>query len=388
MVYLDNSATTPPYKKTIETMASVMEEDYANPSALHDGGLAAEKRVKTARESLAAVFGARGEGRVVFTSGGTESDNMALICGARAKRRQGDRIIISAMEHPAVLETCKYLENEGFRVSFMEADPSGRVLPDSLADCLGEDVILVSCMHVNNETGAIQPLPELIAVKRAFENKTGKSILFHVDAVQSFCKLPPPPGADMVSLSAHKLHGPRGVGALFLRDGVRLPPLIFGGGQEGGLRSGTENVPGIAAFAVAAEMASARLEERYRHVTALKEALLSGIMSEIGDVRLNGPELSEFSSPYILNLSFLGIKGEALLHALEQRGVLVSTGAACSSRKKSHSHVLKAMGLSDKEAEGAIRFSFSEFNTLDEIYLTVAATKEAVDRFRRVGRFR
>jgi cysteine desulfurase len=341
---------------------------------------------------------------------------MALFCGARARKRQGRRILTTRVEHPAVRESCKALAAEGFTTVFAETDGDGVVIPASVEAALTDDTILLSCMHVNNETGAVQPIGALLDVKAAFEKRTGKALLFHVDAVQSFCKVPLsrdeaggdvasgvstgadggrrapsalPAGIDLLSLSAHKIHGPKGAGALYVAQGLHLAPLLPGGGQEGGLRSGTENVPGIAGFGAAAAQAFAEWEERQARVRACRAALLEGLLAEVRDIRVNGPGAATGRvSPFILNVSFLGVRGEVQLRDLERQGVLVSAGSACSSRKKERSHVLAAMGLSEQESEGAIRFSLGDGNTLEEMAYVVEAVKGAVARFRALKRFR
>jgi cysteine desulfurase len=392
-IYLDNAATTKPYKEVTESMLFVMENCYGNPSSLYKLGLEAAKLLKTSRSDIKKFIDPQNEGRIIITSGGTEANNMALICGARTKKRQGKTIITSRIEHPAVLKTCEYLETEGFKTVYLTVDSDGRVNTDSLKEMLNEDVILISCMYVNNETGAIQPLDELGKIKEEFEKQSGKKLLFHSDEAQSFAKVTRtsetiPQYLDLASYSAHKIHGPKGIGALYMRKELNLRPYIFGGGQEEGLRSGTENTPAAAGFAEACGISMNRLSVRRDYVSAIRARLLEGILSEIKDVSLNSPKQLELASPFILNLSFLGVKGEVLLHELEMKGIYVSTGAACSSKKNNYSHVLKAMGLSETQAEGAIRFSFSEWNSIEEIDKTVAIIKEAVERFRRLGRLR
>ncbi|MDR0424037.1 MAG: cysteine desulfurase [Clostridiales Family XIII bacterium] len=469
-VYLDNSATTRPYPEVARLVMEAMEGVYGNPSALHDAGLAAEKAVREARRRLADAAGAEPDS-LVFTSGGTESDNMALICGAESGKRRGKRIISSRIEHPAVIESCRALEEKGFEVAFADVDSHGAVVPASVEQLMNEDAILISCMHVNNETGTIQPVGELLRLRDSFERRVGRRLLFHVDAVQSFGKIPldfglgffgksidevkdgnffsqycenfnncrnSPGGADLIAFSAHKIHGPMGSGALYVRRGVNIKPLIYGGGQERGLRSGTENVPAIAGFGLAAKMASERLGSRAAFVAGLRKRLLSGLLSEVGDIKVNGhaevlresaaaagpagdaagppagaaqmarsaqaarsaqtaqaAQMAQTArsaqmaaSPYILNVSFRGIRGEVLLHDLESKGIFVSTGSACSSKKGGGSPVLKAMGLPQADVEGAIRFSLSEFNTAEEIDYAVEAVKASAARLRRLRRFR
>jgi cysteine desulfurase len=286
---------------------------------------------------------------------------------------------------------CAALAAEGFDIAFAETGADGRVIPASVEALANDDTILISCMHVNNETGAIQPLDAVFDIAEACGRRAGRRVSVHVDAVQSFGKLPMAPlarRADFISVSGHKLHGPKGVGALFIARGARIGPLIVGGGQEGGLRSGTENVPAIAGFGLAALMADQDSAARAEKTAAFKRRLLAGINSGVEGIRLNGPEGPD-AAPHILNISFMGVRGEVLLHDLEQHGVFVSTGAACSSnRKKKGSHVLAAMGLSAAESEGAIRFSLGDFNTEEEMDRAAETVCGCVRRFRRLGRYR
>jgi cysteine desulfurase len=386
---MDNAAATRPYDAVIAYMDSVMRETYGNPSALHGAGLAAERIVREARGRVAALFGADAES-VVFTSGGTESNNAAILCGARARRRQGRRVITTRAEHPSVTESCNALAAEGFEIAFADVDGEGRVIPAAAEALLTEDTILISCAHVNNETGAIQPIEALCEIADAYGKRMDRRIAVHADAVQSFGKLPLDAlarRADLISVSGHKLHGPKGAGALFIGPDIRINPLLLGGGQERGLRSGTENVPAIAGVGLAAQLAHGNLSARAEKAAACKKRLLAALRAGAGDIRLNGPDGAE-ASPYILNVSFLGVKAEVLLHDLEQRGVFVSTGAACSSKKKEGSRVLRAMGLSQAEREGAIRFSFGDFNTEEEADRAAEAVCAAVARFRKLGRYR
>ena len=385
MIYLDNSATTKQLPEVTERMLEYMNECFGNPSSLHRMGLAAEKGVKTARRQTGAAFPQGG--KIVFTSGGTEADNMALFGGAKAGRRRGRRIVTTKVEHPAVLECCAQLEQEGFEVIRIGVDRCCRPDLDALKEAVNEDTILVSVMQVNNEAGTVLPLDEIAGICRS-----RSKALLHCDAVQSFGKVPLPQGADLISVSGHKIHGPKGIGALWIRDGVRLPALIHGGGQEKDMRSGTENVPAIAGFGTAVEIADRDREKNMEHLADLRADLLEGLTSEISDTVVNSPRESGAEPgqccPSILNVSFPGTRGEVILHTLEQSGICVSTGSACSSNKKGRSHVLQAMGCSDKEIEGAIRFSLSAMNTKEEIAEAVEKTAEAVKRFRRLGSFR
>jgi cysteine desulfurase len=385
LIYLDNSATTKPYKEVIDETIRYMETDFGNPSSLHRMGINAEKAMKEARKSVAASIGVK-EDEIYFTSGGTEADNTAIFGAAQARRRKGSKIITSLVEHPAVLESCKKLETAGYQVEYIPVDRNGIIDLQSLEAKLDEQTILISVMHVNNEVGAIQPIAEIADIRSRFGKNTGTEILLHTDAVQSYGKLPvQTSGIDLMSFSGHKVHGPKGVGALYVRKGITTLPYIFGGGQERGMRSGTENVPAAAGFGVAAELSRKNLSKRVAAMSAVKAYLSEGIRKEIPDVRFNGPEEGVCS---ILNVSFLGVRGEVLLHTLEQSDIYVSTGSACSSRKKGQSHVLKAMGLSDREIEGAIRFSFNEFNTLEEMDHVLQVLREAVNKFRKLGSFR
>lgn len=386
-VYLDNSSTTRPYDQVAETMIKVLSDDFGNPSSLHTLGLTAEKYVKSARKSVASALGVKDD-EIYFTSGGTESDNTALFGAASARRRRHGRIITTAVEHPAVLEAARRLEREGWKVEYIGVDRNCRPDMEALKSSIAEDVALISVMTVNNETGTIMPVGEIADIKEKFNREHGTDILFHTDAVQALGKTGiPTAGVDMISVSGHKVHGPKGTGALFIRRGLTVPPFMYGGGQEKNMRSGTENTPGIAGFGKACDVFVSGWEKRVRSMRESRQRLLEGLTSEIGDLVINSP-LGEDACPSVLNVSFIGVRGEVLLHTLEQDGIFVSTGSACSSNKKGQSHVLKAMGLSDREIEGAVRFSFSEFNTKEEMDYVTEKTKQAVARFRKLGSFR
>lgn len=377
IVYLDNSATTRQYDQVTEVMTAAMRDLYGNPSSLHAMGLAAEKEVRRARKSIASSLSCREE-EVVFTSGGTESDNTAIFGIARARRREGRRIITTKVEHPAVLEACKVLEQDGYEVVFLDVDDRCRPDMEQLKNAVNDETILISVMAVNNEVGTIMPLSDIAACKG--------SAVFHVDAVQGYGKVDlRGVRADLISLSSHKIHGPKGIGALCVRKGVNLPAFMVGGGQEKHRRSGTENVPAIIGFGEASRLAGQNFDQRVSAMGAARRRLLDGLRDQISDIRINSPEDGAVS---VLNVSFLGCRGEVLLHTLEQDGIYVSTASACSSNKKGRSHVLAAMGLSDKEIEGAIRFSFCEFNTPEEIDYVTEKVKTAVERFRRLGSYR
>lgn len=387
MIYLDNSATTRQYPEVTREMLRYMDEFYGNPSSLYQLGVDSEKAVKKARTALQKAIGME-DGRVYFTSGGTEADNMAIFGAARALKRRGRRIVTTAVEHPAVLECCKELEKQGFEVIYVGVDRSCRLDIDALRSAVNDETILVSMMHVNNEAGTIMPVNE---VKQIMKEKDAPGI-FHCDAVQSFGKLQLCSDADVISVSGHKIHGPKGTGAICIREGVNIPAFICGGGQESGKRSGTENVPAIAGFGLAAEMSEHGRRENSASMAQMRQRLISQLTASLDDIVINSPETAGENAgeccSSLLNISFLGTRGEVLLHTLEQDGIYVSTGSACSSNKKGQSHVLKAMGLKDKEIEGTLRFSFGRMNSIEEIDIAADKVAAAVKRFRRLGSFR
>ena len=377
-VYLDNSATTRPYDEAVAEMMRVMTECYGNPSSLHSLGKKAEDEVNGARDIIASTLGVSSK-EIIFTSGGTESDNLAIMGTAMSLRRRGNRIITQKTEHMAVLETFRHLEESGFEVYYAGVDSDGTIDADDVIAHIDDKTILVSIMHVNNETGAIMPVDK---IGRAIDHSR---CLFHIDAVQSYGKIPFNPkalGADLVSISSHKIHGPKGIGALYIRDGVRILPVVYGGKQENGLRSGTENVPAICGFAEAARVRFSRMEDSTRHISYMKERLLYGLNSRIENVVVNSPQNSIYS---ILNVSFPGLKSEVLLHILETKGIYVSTGSACNSKKKL-SYVLKEMGIKDNVIDGAIRISLCEFVTEEEIDYVVEVLSKEVPLLRKIMR--
>lgn len=377
-VYLDNSATTKPYDAVVEEMTDILKYTYGNPSSLHSMGKRAEDALNGARKVIADTLKCP-EKEITFTSGGTESDNLAIIGAAMAYRKNGNKLITQVTEHMAVLEAFKFLEEQGFEVYYAPVDEKGRVDADDIISHIDDRTILVSIMHVNNETGAVMPIEEI--ARRMDHSKC----LLHVDAVQSYGKTDinvKKFGADMISISSHKIHGPNGVGALYVRSGVRLLPVLHGGKQESGLRSGTENLAGICGFAKAAEIKLGSVENTGAHIEGLKESLKKALTSSIENVMVNSPEDSMYS---ILNVSFPGLKSEVLLHILESKGIYVSTGSACNSKKKLN-YVLGAMGIKDKVIDGAIRFSFSEFNTQEEIDYVAEVLKKEVPLLRKIMR--
>ncbi len=385
-VYLDNSATTRQAEEVTKAEIEAIENVFGNPSSLYRLGLEAEKFIRECRSRAAKLISSSPE-EIYFTSGGTESDNTAVYGAVRALRRQGKRIITTEIEHPAVLECFADLEAQGMEVIRIPVDSDGIIDKNAFTEALSDDTILVSVMHVNNETGAVQPVGEL---GRLIREKT--RALFHCDAVQSYGKIPidvKKAGIDLLSASGHKIHGPRGTGILYVSGKTRILPLIRGGGQEKGLRSGTENVPGIAGFARASELAAEGMEDHLAHVRALSSRLIEGIQTSIAEVSINGPEREGDPGigrwlPYIVNVSFADCRSEVLLHMLEQRGICVSTGSACSSHKKGYSHVLKAMGAGPERAEGAVRFSLSPYNTEEEIDYALEILRSVVEEHRKM----
>lgn len=381
-IYLDNSATTRAYECVGDLVRKVMCEDYGNPSSVHKKGMEGERYIKETKEILARLWKVQ-EKEIFFTSGGTESDNLALIGAARANRRSGNHLITSAIEHPAIINTMRYLEEEGFRVTFLPVDRFGRIKLEALKKALCADTILVSVMYVNNEVGSVQPIQEAASLVKAYN----KNILFHVDAVQGFGKYriyPKRLKVDMCSISGHKIHGPKGVGALYIDSNVKIKPIIFGGEQQKNIRSGTENVPGIAGLGLAAKTIYENLDEKVAGMRALKEHFIEGVC-QIKNTKIHGM-YDETSAPHIISVGFAGIRSEVLLHALEEKGIYVSSGSACSSNHPQVSGVLKGIGASQEYLDATLRFSMSEFTTCGEIDYTLEVLKELVPKLRRYTR--
>lgn len=386
-IYLDNAATTRASAEAAAEVHRCLTESYGNPSSIHDKGVEAERIVEESAAALASVLGVDAE-EIFFVSGGTEANNLAIMGAVSARRRAGNRIIISSVEHPSVYTVGMELERQGFEVAFAPVDRRGVLDLGGFRKMLSPGVALVSIMHVNNETGAIQPIEEVAAILGDFP---GKPIL-HVDSVQSLGHIPFAPremGVDLASFSAHKIHGPKGCGALWVRKGVRLNPILYGGGQQQDLRSGTENVPGIAGFGAASRRIASDPGFPGRSLAPLRELYMQRL-SRIPGATVIGPHETGVgagqSAPHILNVSFEGIKGEVLVRALGREGVYVSTGSACSSRKRSASRVLKAMNIPQAVAEGSIRLSFGMFNTAEEVAPAVDAISEVVTRLRELKR--
>ena len=357
--YLDNSATTAVTPEVAALAARIMTEQYGNPSSLHRRGFWAERALTEARGQVAAVLRCRPE-EIVFTSGGTESNNLALLGAARAARRRGNRIVTTAVEHHSVLAVCRQLESEGFEVTYVSPDAGGVITPESFAAACDEKTVLASCMMVNSETGALHDIPAIAAACR----RKNPGILFHADCVQAFGRLEIAParwGVQLVSVSGHKIHAPKGVGALYVAKGVRLLPPLYGSGQERGLRPGTENLPGICAMGLAAERMNARRAENAAHFTALRQKLITNL-SQSPAVCINSPQAA---APYIINLSVEGIRSEIMIHYLEQFESYVSSGSACA--KGERSHVLTAMGLPEDRIDSALRVSMTDTTAEGEI---------------------
>ncbi|MFR0075793.1 MAG: cysteine desulfurase family protein [Blautia caecimuris] len=381
-VYFDNSATTRCYDSVKDIVVKAMIEDFGNPSAMHLKGVEAEKYIKSSAESLARLLKVQ-EKEILFTSGGTESDNLALIGATLANKRSGNHIITTSVEHPAVSQPALFLQEQGFEVTYLQVDSRGVVKMDALKAVLREDTILVSVMYVNNEVGAVMPVEEIAAL---VHEKSPKA-LFHVDAIQAFGKYriyPKKMGIDLLSVSGHKIHGPKGVGFLYINEKAKIQPQILGGGQQGGMRSGTDNVPGIAGLGAAAVEIYKNLEENVENMYRLKEHIAQGL-EKIGDIRINGMDLRE-GAPQILSISVMGVRSEVLLHSLEERGIYVSAGSACSSHKRKPSATLAAMGMSKDQIESTVRLSFCEENTIEEADYFLQVMGELVPMLRRYSR--
>lgn len=381
-IYLDNSATTRAYPEVGDLVRTVMCEDYGNPSSMHRKGVEAERYIKEAKETLAKLWKVQ-EKEIFFTSGGTESDNLALIGAARANKRAGNHLITTAIEHPAIINTMRYLEEEGFRVTYLPVDRYGRVRLDALQEALCPDTILVSIMYVNNEVGSVQPIQEAAGIVKAYN----KNILFHVDAVQGFGKYriyPKKLKVDLCSISGHKIHGPKGIGALFIDEHVKIRPILFGGEQQKNIRSGTENVPGIAGLGLAAKMIYQDLDVKVEKMRELKQQFIQGVR-EIPDTTIHGL-YDETSAPHIISVGFAGIRSEVLLHALEDKGIYVSSGSACASNHPQISGVLKGIGAGQEFLDATLRFSMSEFTTKQEIDETLQTLYNIVPMLRRYTR--
>ena len=370
-IYFDNGATTMTDKRVADVMYKTMTENYGNPSSLHSKGLAAEHIVKNSRKTIADKLKANPD-EIIFAGSGSEANNLAIIGSAAVMRFKGE-IITSKTEHKCVLECMKKLESDGFKVHYLDVDENGIIDLEQLKSLLNDKTQLVSIMHVNNECGSIQPVEKIYSMVK----ENNPDTLFHTDNVQGFCKVDiTAKCCDMMSISAHKIHGPKGIGALYVKKGIRLSPVIYGGGQEKGIRGGTENVPAIAGFGTAVEV----LQPKPGQVTEVKKHIARRVTSEIPKVFVNGD--IEKTSPYILNIAMIGLRSEIILHSLEQKGIYVSSGSACSSNRPSPSHVLTAMGYRPERVDSSIRLSFNNNNTMEEadIFCDALAEISAVNK--------
>lgn len=377
-IYLDNSATTKPYQEVVDKMVLALTTQYGNPSSIYKKGIEVEREIKEIRRNIARSLGAK-ETEIYFTSGGTECNNTIIRSVAKLNKKTKNHIISTVIEHPSVLNTLKDLEADGFEVTYLPVGKDGKISLEDLKNAIKKETILVSVMHVNNEIGTIQPIEEIGKYLKSLDEK----VYFHVDGVQSYAKIkfrPSRYNIDFMSVSGHKLHGPKGIGFMYVKENNRIKPLLTGGGQEVGIRSGTENVPGIYGIGEAVRILNQDLEGTIDKVRGLRDLLKEEILANIDNVKINSPEDGVC---HVLNVSFRGVRGEVLLHYLEQKEIYVSTGSACSSKKKG-SHVLNAIGLTPDEIEGAIRFSLSDLNTKEEIMKTVEVLKESVSDLRMI----
>lgn len=382
-VYLDNSATTRAYPEVGELVYKVMCRDYGNPSSMHWKGVEAEHYVKDAKETIAKSLKVNAK-EIFFTSGGTESDNLALIGVARANKRRGNHLITSSIEHPAILNTMRHLEEEeGFRVTYLPVDAAGRIRLDALKEALCEDTILVSVMYVNNEVGTVQPIEEAVQMVKAYDPQ----IIFHSDAVQGYGKYriyPKRMGIDLLSASGHKIHGPKGIGFLYIGEKVKITPIVYGGEQQKNIRSGTENVPGIAGLGLASEMIYKDLDMKVALMRELKAYFIEGL-KKIDRTVIHGLT-DEGSAPHIISAGIAGIRSEVLLHTLEEKGIYVSSGSACASNHPAISGVLKGIGAAQEYLDATLRFSMSEFTTKEEIDYTLETLYNCVPMLRKYTR--
>ena len=380
MIYLDNAASTQVHEKVVDEMLPYFKEQFGNPSSIHKYGRLASMAVQNARKRIATLVNAEPK-EILLTSGGTESNNTALY--GIAHRSKGKHIITSSIEHDAILEPCKLLERKGFQVTYLPVDKHGLVSLGDLKNVISSDTCLISIMFANNEVGTIQPIKEIC--KLAHE----KNIPMHTDAVQAIGKIPidvKDLGVDLLSISSHKINGPKGVGALYIKNGIKLDPLILGGGQENGLRSGTENVPNIVGFGKACQVAKENMEQNEQHFRKLGAKLTSRILQEIPHVTFNGHP--EKRIPNNIHFTFLGVNGEDLIIKLDENGIAASTGSACSVRTQKASHVLKAMGFSHEQISGSLRLTIGTSNTEKEIDDTVEILKKVVNELRAVSPYK
>lgn len=376
--YLDNSATTKCFDEVIKAVEDEMKTFYGNPSSMHSKGFEAEKKIKEATKIIASTLKCD-ESEIIYTSGGTEADNMALIGIARAYKRQGKHIITSSIEHAAILQCAEFLKEEGYEITYLPTDEKGIVSLEELEKSIREDTILVSIMGVNNEIGTVQPIEKISSIIK----KKNPSTLFHVDAVQAYGKIkivPKKMGIDLMSVSGHKIHGPKGVGFLYVSYKIKIKPIIFGGGQQKALRSGTENVCGIMGLSAATEKIFASFDEDTARMRELREMLIKALL-QIEGIRINGGNDAE-AAPHIVSASVNGVRAEVLLHALEEKGIYISSGSACASNKPAVSETLKAIGLPKELLDSTVRFSLSVMTTKEEIEYTAGCLAETINKLR------
>lgn len=381
-VYLDNSATTRVFDSVRDVMVQAMMADYGNTSSRHMKGVEAENYIKSAREEIAKSLKVKDK-EIIFTSGGTESNNMALIGVAMANKRAGNHLITTGIEHASIYNTMIFLEEQGFRVTYLPTDENGHVSLDALREAICDETILISVMYVNNEMGAVEPIEEIAKIIKEKKSKA----YFHVDAIQAFGKYvirPKKMGIDLMSVSAHKIHGPKGVGFLYVDEKVKIKPIIFGGGQQKNMRSGTENVPGCAGMGMAVKEMYTNHEAKVEQIYALKDRMVKGLQ-EIEGVTVHGLTGRD-SAPQIVSAGFEGVRAEVLLHALEDRGVYVSSGSACSSNHPGISGTLKGIGVKDSLLDSTLRFSFGLFNTEDDVDYCLEQLRELLPMLRRYRR--
>ncbi len=380
MIYLDNAASTAVHKDVLDEMLPFLKEQYGNPSSIHRLGRQADKAIRNARKRISELINSSPD-EILFTSGGTESNNTALYGIAHSNK--GNHIITSSIEHEAILEPCKRLEEEGFRLTYLPVDNHGLVNPHDLKDALSEDTCLVSIMFANNEVGTIQPIQEISSICKE------KSVVFHTDAIQAIGKVPiivENLGVDLLSISSHKINGPKGVGALYIKKGIQISPLILGGGQEKGLRSGTENVANIVGFGKACQLANENLELNITFLKNLRDYLITNVTQQIPNVTLNGDH--EKRIPNNTHFTFLGVNGEDLIIKLDENEIAASTGSACSVKTQKASHVLQAMGFSHEQITGSLRLTVGIYNTKEELEKTVMTLKKIVNELRQVSPYK
>ncbi len=379
MIYLDNCATTKMRKEVIEEMIESYENDFANPSSLHRLGMGTEKKIEESRKTISSYLKARDK-EVFFTSGGTESNNIAIFSSVEKMKNRGNHIITTKIEHPSVYNCMKKLENEGYNVDYLDVDEYGNIDFNQFNDLLTDKTILVSIIHVNNEIGVIQDIKKI----RNIMDEKDSIALLHLDGVQSFGKIAynvKELGINTLSISSHKIHGPKGIGALYVKEGTNLMPHIYGGGQENGFRSGTENIQGIVGFGRAVKIINDNFDAEYDHVVKIREYFYNKIKNNISDIKVN-TKIDNTSSPYIINISIRNTRGEVLLHYLEDEKIYISTSSACSSNGTSRSHVLESIKLTDNEIEGTIRICFSHEITFDDIDIVIEQMEKSVKEIR------